>query len=226
MENYLSNIKDAFESLADDYRAGEMQRYMQYKFVFVGISAGERRLLQRQFIKKHGLPEHKYFWQVINELWEYDEREYQYFALDLMQKHIKHLVKGDIDTIEKLICNKSWWDTVDVLSSWMCGEYFRKFPKDIPEYIDKWVNSGNIWLQRASLLFQLKYKKRLDFELLKKVIIQLTETDEFFIQKAIGWSLREYSKVRAKEVVKFINETTELSQLSRKEALKVIERSV
>lgn len=221
MEKYLKNIKETFESLADEYRANEMQRYMQYKFQFIGISAGERRLLQRQFIKKHGLPDSKNFWQVINELWEYEEREYQYFALDLMQKHIKHLEKDDINTIEKLICNKSWWDTVDRLSTWECGEYFKKFPKEIPAFIDKWVSSKNIWLQRSAILFQLRYKKRLDFELLKKIIIQLNNKDEFIIQKAIGWSLREYSKTNPKAVINFVNDS-DLSQLSRREALKVI----
>ncbi|MCB9010197.1 MAG: DNA alkylation repair protein, partial [Ardenticatenaceae bacterium] len=45
------------------------------------------------------------------------------------------------------------------------------------------------------------------------------DSDEFFIQKAIGWALREYSKTDAGAVVAFIA-ATPLAPLSAREGLK------
>ena len=39
-------------------------------------------------------------------------------------------------------------------------------------------------------MFQLKYKQKMDEELLFWIIGQLHSSKEFFIQKAIGWVLR------------------------------------
>ena len=48
-------------------------------------------------------------------------------------------------------------------------------------------------------------------------------SDEFFINKAIGWALREYSKTDADAVRAFVAET-DLAPLSRREALKWLAR--
>jgi 3-methyladenine DNA glycosylase AlkD len=58
----------------------------------------------------------------------------------------------------------------------------------------KWMQTSNIWLKRTAILFQLRYKTKTDEVLLYNFITQCSESDEFFIKKAIGWALREYSK--------------------------------
>ena len=93
-----------------------------------------------------------------------------------------------------MILNKSWWDTVDYIASNLVGVHFQKYPDLMYPVTEKWMNSGNIWLQRTSLLFQLKYKKKTDVMLMTNYIQQLQGSKEFFINKAIGWILREYSK--------------------------------
>lgn len=75
-----------------------------------------------------------------------------------------------------------------------------------------------------ALLFQLGYKEETDAQLLFDLIEELKEIDEFFIQKAIGWSLREYSKAEPLAVVKFAN-THQLSALAEREALRVVKKS-
>ena len=110
-------------------------------------------------------------------------------------------------------------DTVDFLASNMVGMHFKRFPNLIPEYTSKWMASGNIWLQRTCLLYQLKYKENTNTSLLYSWIHSLMDSKEFFIQKAIGWILREYSKTAPAEVIDFIHNTN-LKPLSKREGLK------
>ncbi len=93
-----------------------------------------------------------------------------------------------------MITNKSWWDSIDFIAINLVGEYFKIYPCQIATYVDKWLKSGNIWLQYSAILFQLKYKQNLDTEMLSYVINNLLGSKEFFINKAIGWILREYGK--------------------------------
>jgi len=138
-----------------------------------------------------------------------------------MAKYLKQTEKPDISCYEWLITTGSWWDTVDFLASTMVGNYFLKFPDGRDDIIAKWLDSDNIWLQRSTLIYQLKYKDKVDLEVLSHCIERLTGTKEFFINKAIGWSLRSYSRVDKDWVIDFVN-THDLSHLSKREALKLV----
>jgi 3-methyladenine DNA glycosylase AlkD len=109
------------------------------------------------------------------------------------------------------------------LAGWIIGLYFLLFPGNIKIFTGRWVDSDNIWLQRTALLFQLKYKKDMDFELLSKYILKLKYSKEFFIQKAIGWILREYSKFFPETVVSFVK-SNQLAPLSSREALRIVKK--
>jgi len=69
----------------------------------------------------------------------------------------------------------------------------------------------------------LSYKENTDIDLLFENIQRLKNIDNFFIKKAIGWALREYSKIDSPVVKKFID-NNQLSKLSTKECLKIINR--
>jgi 3-methyladenine DNA glycosylase AlkD len=135
--------------------------------------------------------------------------------------HKKLWTRDTIKLIEYCIVHKSWWDTVDYLNSYGSGMYFKKFPELKEALTSGWNRSGNIWLNRSSLLFQLKYKTETDTELLGRYIKRLSSSKEFFIQKAIGWVLREYSKTDAAWVRRFIREN-KLAALSVKEGSKYL----
>jgi 3-methyladenine DNA glycosylase AlkD len=124
-----------------------------------------------------------------------------------------------IDHYEYMITSKSWWDTVDFVAATLAGNYFRVFSHRILPVTGRWMKSGNIWLQRSCLLFQLKYRKETNTTLLTSFILPLAASREFFIAKAIGWALREYSKTDPGWVREFVKNHP-LQTLSRKEALK------
>lgn len=120
-----------------------------------------------------------------------------------------------------MITHQSWWDTVDFIATKLLGAYFKTYPEEKEKYVNKWLKSNNIWLQRSALLFQLKYKTDLDTVLLSCTITSLLGSKEFFINKAIGWVLREYSKSNPEWVIDFVNEN-HLTALSKREALRLV----
>jgi 3-methyladenine DNA glycosylase AlkD len=124
--------------------------------------------------------------------------------------------------MEQLITTKSWWDTVDAIAPKAVGKIADKFPEVVPETIDGWATHDYMWLKRAAILFQLKYKQKTDEELLYQYIRQNAASKEFFIQKAIGWALREYSKTNPASVKKFI-EGQPLAPLSVREGSKYLD---
>ena len=136
-----------------------------------------------------------------------------------MRKQVYLIKKDDLALLEELITAKSWWDTVDGVSSWICEPYFLKFPQHKSEITDQWTVHDNIWLPRASIIFQLGYKEKTDVNLLFHHIRLNLGSKEFFINKAIGWALREYAKTNPEAVKQFVRQTP-MPSLSKREALR------
>jgi 3-methyladenine DNA glycosylase AlkD len=218
---YCRPLVESFTRHGDREAARQMASYMKNKFPFFGIKTPLRKELFSVFLKKNGLPMLSELHTVISALWDLPEREYQYVAISLFDKFKKKYREEDILLAEKIITEKSWWDTVDGIAAWIAGDYFRKFPEKIKPVTRRWMDSENIWLQRSALLFQLRYKQHTDEDLLFSYIKELTSSTEFFIRKAIGWTLREYSKTNPHRVQQF-TDVTPMSGLSKREALKII----
>ncbi|HEY9082842.1 MAG TPA: DNA alkylation repair protein [Vicingaceae bacterium] len=221
MHPYITTLIKEFRLNANNKIALEQSAYMRNQFSFFGIKTIERRALQQAFLAKEMLPDKKELEEIISTLWKQPQRECHYFAQELAFKYIKQLEKRDIYLYEFMVINQSWWDTVDFIATKLMGAYFKKFPEQKAIYVTKWLKSGNIWLQRCALLFQLKYKEETDILLLSNTINALLGNKEFFINKAIGWILREYSKTNPEWVTTFA-ENTALSPLSKKEALRLM----
>lgn len=223
MRNYANEWIKLLESKRNPEEAIPMQQYMRNQFEFLGIRSPEREELFKAWVKQNGLPTIEELPGILTALWDMPEREYQYTALDLLAKMQRKLEKEHIDVLEWLIVHKSWWDTVDGIAPNAVGYLFQKHPELITSYADRWIESGNIWLQRSAILFQLKYKSRTQEPLLFQYILQRADSNEFFIQKAIGWALREYSKTNPEAVRDFI-QSHELKPLSRREGMKQLDK--
>ena len=221
MNSYTFNIIKVLNSAKNPDQASPMKAYMKNKFEYLGIKSPHRRELTKPFLTKASLPSVDKLWSIVEELWEQREREFQYFAMELIAKYKKSVEKDWIKNYENLIVSKSWWDTVDFIASTLVGDYFKLFPDMIENVTRRWMKSGNIWLQRTCLIFQLKYKDDVDTELLTSFIKELYVSKEFFIAKAIGWSLREYSKRNPEWVLDFVQKNT-LQPLSKREAIRRI----
>jgi len=216
---YLVPLQVAYVTATNTNEAPAMKKYMKNKFEFFGIKSPLRKEIYKQHKSKFGLLPDESFKEIVKWCWNQPQREYQYFAMEFLGRRKKKANIEIIELYEFLISKKSWWDTVDFIASTLLGDYFKKFPNQIIPVTSKWMASGNIWLQRSCLLFQLKYKQETDIELLSSFIHKLKGSKEFFINKAIGWSLRELSKINPRFVVEFVGKN-HLTGLSGREALK------
>jgi 3-methyladenine DNA glycosylase AlkD len=222
MHTYVAALITLFEQHADPAQAAPMKKYMRDQFEYLGIKTPQNTALQKQFIKENGYPELAELEEILRDLWLLPPREFQYVGMGLLGKFEKQLPAEFIEPVEYLITTKSWWDTVDLIASHTVGTHFKRFPKVREKYLKKWRKSENIWLRRTAILFQLGYKQETDFELLKGIIGENLGSDEFFINKAIGWALRQYAYTDPNAVRKFVKSTA-LHPLSRREAMKHLE---
>lgn len=222
MHPYVLSLKTLFEQNADPAQAGPMKKYMRGQFEYLGIKTPVRAALQKEFIQQNRLPPLDQLDSISRDLWSLPQREFQYTATSFLGKLENKLEPEFITTLEYMIVTKSWWDTVDTIAGNTVGSQFKRFPKVKEKYLKKWRKSDNFWLRRTTLLFQLGYKKDTDFDLLCEIIKENLGSDEFFINKAIGWALRQYAWTNPAPVKKFVKATKELSPLSRREALKNI----
>ena len=216
-----------------------MKKYLKNKYDFYGIKSPDRKYFVNHVFgafkdelkySKSDLKEvvrSKEFFKLINKWWTNKEREWQYCAMDILIKVKKHLDESHLKHIEKLILQKSWWDTVDLLATHLIGGILKNLPiKKRLEKGKEYRDHNNMWINRTALLYQLKYKEDLDFDFLASVIFKHIATGEFFLDKAIGWVLREHSKLSSGTKLKvkgFIEEHREkLSSLSIREGSKYL----
>lgn len=187
-------IRSSYEEARNREQAVKMEAYMKNKFPFFGLKRPQRNEIQKVWISKAKSMGHDEFLELIKSLWNLEEREMQYVALDLIMKYKRKLTIQDLHFGEYLIVHKSWWDTVDALSTHFFGPLLLKNIPTETTYPTYLLKHENMWMNRVSLIFQLQYKEETNHQFLHDAISQLKINNEFFIQKAIGWALRQYSK--------------------------------
>ncbi len=220
--NFITSLETAFQKNSNPENAFAMAKYMRNHFSFFGIKTEDRRQIFKTIWKENHLEISENPRAIALELYSKTQRELQYCAIEILIKQLKgNYKKEDIQLIEKLIVTNSWWDSVDTIAKYILGEYLLEFPLETENVIERFSNSENMWLNRNALLFQLGYKQKTNFDLLKSECEKHKNSNEFFIQKAIGWALREYGKTNPEAVRNFVANTN-LKSLSTKEALKNI----
>jgi len=218
----LNYILQIFNDSANEKLAVGMKAYLKNNFEFFGIKTTERREICKPVLKECKSLTKKETIDLAKILWQQPQRECHYLAQELLFQNLKkNISKEDIEWMEWFIINQSWWDTVDFIAPKLIALYFKKYPQQRNSITTKWINSKNIWLIRSAILFQLKYKGLTDVDFMFKTILSVSSTKEFFINKAIGWILRENAKRIPDEIQKFIFQNEkQLSNLSKREAIK------
>ena len=217
----LFTLIDTLSLEGDVEQAKSMSAYMRDQFEFLGIKTPKRRQLCREAFK-NARKTAKIDWESVELCWQKPQREYQYIACDYLVKMEKFTTLADLPKLKKLVITKSWWETVDTLVK-VFTDLYLSYPSEMTPIMLTWSEDSNLWVKRVALEFQLLLKKQTDTELLAKIIINNLGSDEFFINKAIGWALRDYSKTDPKWVAGFIaTYRNELSALSIREGSKYL----
>ena len=217
----LSGLITELEENRNELLAESMEKYMQDKFRFLGIRGPKRIELYKKYFpaaRKTKVID----WNFIETCWNKEEREFQYAVVYYLKTMQKFLKKGDISKLKYLVVTKSWWDTVDLLSK-IIGDVVKR-NKELKILMLEWSKKENdIWLRRVAILHQLSFKENVDKLLLETILEANLSDSEFFINKAIGWSLRDYSKVNPEWVRKFIEKNrSDMTNLSLREASKYL----
>ena len=221
LRSFLSELHILLQDQADGIQALAMTQYMRGKFAYFGIKTPLRRQILKQHLVNYPLKDDVTFnKQVINALWQQEEREFQYCALDILDKVIRYETLTSVEWLTTLIIRRSWWDTVDLFTNSL-NFLLEPHTDSRNRYLRQWIHSENLWLRRTALIYFRRKKVRTDWSLLQELIEVVSHEDEFFIQKAIGWSLRKFSKEDKIAVSEYIKKV-QLSKVAYNEAVKYL----
>lgn len=216
MTAYYKILKKQMESHADPLKAKKMAAYMKNQFLFYGIPSPNRKALYKDFLKEEKIKK-IVDWALLDQCFEDEHREFQYFACDYLVALAFYIPFEELDRIKAYIQKGNWWDTTDALDQ-VIGKIGLRDTR-IKQAMILSSRSDELWIKRAAIDHQLLYKEKTDTQLLETILLNSLGSNEFFINKAIGWALRQYSKTNPRWVESFIKQHhTALSSLIIKEA--------
>lgn len=216
----LLDLITELEEKRNELLAVSMERYMQDKFRFLGVRGATRTEIYKKYFPE-ARKSKAIDWDFIENCWNKEEREFQYVVVYYLKAMQRFLKREDISRLKYLIVTKSWWDTVDLLAKVVGSLVIRIEGYD--QIMLEWSKDSNIWLRRVAILYQLSLKDKVDEQILDKILVNNLGDNEFFINKAIGWALRDYSKFNPEWVREFIKKNKEnMANLSIREASKYI----
>ncbi|MEI0541190.1 DNA alkylation repair protein [Brachyspira pilosicoli] len=216
----LNDIFEQLTKLQNSKKAKEMSAYMKNKFEFLGVDSKSRKNIENNIFKEYKKTEYIDF-NFTDKCFKSKYREFQYCAIDYLSLKKKYLNKSHIEKLKEYILTKSWWDSVDGFYR-IIGDIALR-DESVNSILLEWSLDDNFWLRRIAICHQLLRKNNTNTNLLEEIIINNLNQNEFFINKAIGWALRDYSKTNSKLVIDFINKHKDnMSNLSIKEASKYL----
>jgi 3-methyladenine DNA glycosylase AlkD len=223
-DTVVERLTTVYAAAADPERAATQRAYMRNVAPFLGLTSPDRRTLSRTVLAGVPRPDERDLAAVALRCWRLPEREYQYFAVDLLRRHVTNCSSGFLPVVRHLLTTVPWWDTVDLLSAHVVGGLVAA-DRGLTAEMDAWVGDPDPWLVRAALLHQLRYRQRTDTDRLFGYCLRRGGHEDFFVRKAIGWCLREYAKTDPDAVRTFVAENERrLAPLSVREALRTIGR--
>ncbi|NKQ58780.1 DNA alkylation repair protein [Amycolatopsis sp. K13G38] len=225
VDELVTAVRSGLREVGDPAKAPDMRRYMKSEMPFHGVPKPVREKLTRRLFAEFPLPDKASFVVAAQKLWrEAAFREERYVAIDLTGYHAYRMWQGRdlLPVYEEFVVTGAWWDYVDEVASRRIGPLLRADPAAIGPVMRRWATDDDHWRRRTAIICQLMSREETDLDLLTYAIeASITETD-FFLRKGIGWALRQYARVDAAWVARFVDTHAELSPLSVREALKHI----
>lgn len=220
MKQYLE-IRAAFETQRNIEKAKQMAAYMRNQFSYYGLQTPERRRIYQPLLKEARKMK-MIDWQFLDQCWEDSHREFQYLVTDYLTALQKELTYEDIERhLKYYATTKQWWDTIDSLDRIIGNIAF--VDERVNDLMLVWSKDEDMWLRRIAIDHQLTRKNKTNKELLAQIIVNNLGSEEFFINKAIGWSLRDYSKINPEWVRNFVEQhRLQMAPLSIREACKYL----
>lgn len=203
--NFLEALVEQFEMHKDIFYTKKMKRLMAHDYPFIGITPHLRLRILKYLYPDYETEIKTNLIETVQTLFEKNEREYHYIALDLLKKNITLLYKIDyFFYIKDLITEKASWDTVDIIAKDILGKYLLHFPELKQTMVLLLINSSNVWKIRSAILFQIHYKENTNKNLLFLICDKFIDTNDILIHNAIVWALKECSKYDRDAVAQYL----------------------
>ena len=225
----ITELRAALSKLANAHDAPAMQRYMKSVMPFYGVKATALRAVCKQVFARHDLTSQGAWQATILALYRgARRREERYAAIELARarRYGAYVTLDALPMLEELIVSGAWWDLVDGVATHLIGRLLRDHPVYMKPLMLHWAKDANVWKRRTAILCQIGLKQETDLQLLFACIEPSLGRSEFFLQKAIGWALRQYAWTDAEVIEGYVvAHGARLSALSRREALKNVGRA-
>ncbi|QIL51193.1 DNA alkylation repair protein [Weissella coleopterorum] len=216
----IKDLTEVFNEYANLENALKQKQYLRNKFDFFGIASPKRKQAYHHLLKVEKAQQ-VIDWNLLKQIWEQPQREYQYFVIDYLTELRKFIQFEDVSQIEYFLRTKQWWDSIDGFNRIMSN--LGLVDARLDQVMLQWSQDNDFWLRRVAIDHQLSRKELTKIALLEQILLNNLGSDEFFINKAIGWALRDYSKYNPQWVEKFINNNrSKMAPLSIREASKYL----
>ncbi|MEM7096002.1 MAG: DNA alkylation repair protein [Actinomycetota bacterium] len=217
----FDDLRAALADVADPDKAPGMAAYMKDHFVYFGVQSKDRRAASKPWLRASRTIDADVLLDFAEACWSEREREFQYVGMDALRAGANNLPATALGRVRRLVETKSWWDTVDALAAWTVGPMVANH--DLGSVMDEWIDDPNMWVARTAILHQLGFKEDTDAERLDRYVGRRADDTEFFIRKALGWALRNFSRIDSDAVRAIVERHDDrLSGLTRREATKYL----
>ena len=228
MSDLAAQVRSRLAEVADPEQAPRMQAYMKSQMPFLGVSAPPMRRVLRDVFAQCRLPDRDAWTATVLDLWDHAGfREERYAAIELTGHRFYRAYQDvqALDLYRHLVVTGAWWDYVDGIASARVGPILRADPEAVEPVVRAWAVDDDLWLRRTAILCQLNSLAETRTALLEHALTQnllgSPHGTEFFVQKAIGWALREHAKTDPDWVLALVGRHEHrLAPLTRREALK------
>lgn len=201
------------------------QAYMKTRDPFFGVGAVPLRAALKPLYIAHRPGTQAEYLSQVAALWAIPEREGKYAAVEWARQFNPFITLDALPLYERMVRKGQWWDTVDAIAAHLVGRLLATQRDAMKPRMEAWNRDPDLWIRRTSLLAHLKHKASTDHAQLFAHCLRLAGEKEFFIRKAIGWALREYSKTAPDRVQAFLAaHPGTFSGLSVREAMKAMAR--
>ncbi|MFC2150502.1 DNA alkylation repair protein [Calditrichota bacterium] len=220
---FVLTIREGLKSSANHQNAVPMQIYMKSEMPYRGVKSPQQKKIFQSSSKNWQPGDLNEYLKVIEQLWDAEYREERYAAIFIAQKYKKFQTLEALLTYRMMIKTGAWWDYVDAIASHLIGSLLQNYPDNMKPLMYEWIEDEDVWIRRTALLCQLKFKAETDQQMLFDFCRKRLGEESFWIRKAIGWALREYSKSKCEEVSRFVEKQShKMSGLTLREASKYL----
>ena len=204
MDEFVSFVAAELTARADADKAASMAAYMKTDMPFYGVQKKGRTEVFRAMTKRFPIDDLDGYRSAIEALWIQPHREEKYLAVGIAKHYREFLTFDNFDLYRRLIVEGAWWDFVDEVAIHCVGIVYLEDRERTQPTIERWIDDDSMWLRRTSLISPIKHKAETDHEVLFDHCLRRSYEKEFFIRKAIGWTLREYAKTEPDRVRAFL----------------------